>query len=187
MSVRARGEHQHPHMHRWRLKQPGAPHRHTTAIPDAPPDDVGAVASRRAPRARRAGLIAVIMLALLGAGAAGYGTRPLPAAPSGSLHPSTPRAWFDAYMAAAVDNAARVCDVLFAPELAATYARTPQRSCPAYFNRVSDSPVQITGIRSYKNTAIVRLRQRLAPRNAWTVVLDRVQGGWRAVDLLSGD
>jgi len=88
-------------------------------------------------------------------------------------------------MAAAVDYPARVCGVLFAPELAATYSRTRQRSCQAYFRGASDSAVQIVGIGVYEHTAVVRLRQRLAPRDEWAVVLDRVDHGWRAVDVLS--
>ena len=127
----------------------------------------------------------MVMVALLGASVVGYLARPIPAAPRLSPYPPTPRAWFDAYMAAAVDDSARVCSVLFTPGLAGTYSQTPQRSCQAYFRRGSDSAVQIVGIRVSGNTAVVRLRQRLAPRDDWAVVLDRLDGGWRAVDLLS--
>jgi hypothetical protein len=188
MSDRARGEHQQPYMHSWRLTRPGPPARHNSASIHGTHAAGGrAGPGERGPRARRGRLLAVIILGLLAAGTVGYRARPLPAAPHVSRYPPTPRAWFDAYMAEAVDNPGRVCNVLFAPEFAATYARTRSRSCLTYFTGVSDSAVQITAIRSYKNTAVVRLRQRLEPRYHWGVVLDRVDGGWRAVDLLAGE
>lgn len=186
MSVRVRGEHQQPHMHGWRLKRPGSPDRWDTGRRHEDEGAQGGQASERAPRAGRVGIAAVVVLVIFAAGAAGYMARPIPAAPRGSPYPPTPRAWFDSYMAAVVDDPSRVCGVLFTPGLAATYSRTPERSCQAYFRRGSDSAVQIVGVRVSGSTAVVRLRQRLAPRGDWAVVLDRVDRGWRAVDLLSG-
>jgi hypothetical protein len=186
MSVRVRGEHQQPYMHRWRLKRPGGRERSSGGGAHESEAGGGVQARARASRFRRAGLAVVVMFAMLGAAAVGYRARPIPAAPDPSPYPPTPRAWFDSYMAAAVDNPVRVCSVLFTPELAATYGRTPQRSCGAYFRRASDSAVEIVGIRAYEHTAVVSLRERLAPRDDWAVVLDRVDRGWRAVDLLSG-
>jgi hypothetical protein len=138
MRVRVRGEHQQPYMHRWRLKRPGAPVRAGDGHVHKRETGRGADAGGRARWASRARLAASVILALLGAGAVGYWARPVPAARQPSPYPPTPRAWFDAYMAAAVDDPGRVCTVLFSPGLAARYARTGQRSCLAYFQRVSD-------------------------------------------------
>jgi hypothetical protein len=55
--------------------------------------------------------------------------------------PATPRAWLDAYEAAAVDNPSRVCSELFAPQLAQAYGKALHGSCTSYFTQIaSQSP-----------------------------------------------
>jgi hypothetical protein len=88
-------------------------------------------------------------------------------------------------MAAAVDDPARVCGTLFAPELAARYRHTKPGSCLAFFSDVQDSPVRIRRIVQSDGTAVIEARQTHT-RLAWSVVLARHDGGWRAVDLISG-
>ena len=89
-------------------------------------------------------------------------------------------------MAAAVDDPARVCHVLFAPELAASYRHSAAGSCESYFADVQDSAVQIERIVQSDGTAVIELRQRRAPRYRWNAVLARHAGGWRAVALVGG-
>ena len=89
-------------------------------------------------------------------------------------------------MAAAVDDPARVCQVLFAPELAASYRHSAAGSCESYFSDVQDSAVRIQRIVQSDGTAVIELRQRRAPRYRWNVVLARHAGGWRAVALVGG-
>lgn len=55
--------------------------------------------------------------------------------------PVTPRAWFDAYEAAAIDNPGRVCSELFAPQLAGAYGKAVQGSCRGYFRRITSFSV----------------------------------------------
>jgi hypothetical protein len=100
--------------------------------------------------------------------------------------PRTPQAWFDAYMAAAVDDPARVCRVLFAPELASSYGHTPSGSCEHYFADVQDSAVRVQRIVQSDATAVVEVRQARAPRYRWNAILARHAGGWRAVAVVGG-
>jgi hypothetical protein len=130
--------------------------------------------------------LAVTVAALVVLGTAAIRARFGASTRRASPYPTTPRAWFDAYMAAAVDDPEQVCRVLFSPEFARTYNQTPQHSCLGYFTHVADTQVQIQTIRTYRSTAVVRLRQRYPPRYYWGVVLDQVDQGWRAVDLLGG-
>jgi hypothetical protein len=55
--------------------------------------------------------------------------------------PATPRAWLDAYEAAALDNPSRVCSELFVPQLASAYAHGAPGGCRGYFGRVTSSSV----------------------------------------------
>ena len=89
-------------------------------------------------------------------------------------------------MAAAVDDPARVCRVLFAPQLAAGYRQSAAGSCESYFADVQDSAVRIERIAQSNDTAVIELRQRRAPRYRWSAVLARHGGGWRAVALVGG-
>jgi hypothetical protein len=99
---------------------------------------------------------------------------------------ATPRAWLDAYEAAAIDDPGRVCSVLFAPTLAHGYAKTAQRSCNGYFRQVTSVSVRIRRMFDDGATAVLELHQAARPRD-WAVVLDRRADGWQAVDLLAGD
>ena len=137
---------------------------------------------QRQSRAARRAIVFVVVAALAAAGVAS--TRPRTARPA--VYPPSPRAWFDAYMAAAVDDPARVCQTLFAPELAARYRHTRPGSCRAFFAGVQDSQVRIRRIVESGDVAVIEARQSRPPRAPWSVVLARQGGGWRAVDLVSG-
>ena len=97
--------------------------------------------------------------------------------------PATPRAWLDAYEAAALDNPSRVCSELFAPQLASAYAHGAPGGCRGYFGRVTSSSVTVRRTLEQGSTAVLELRQTLDHRD-WAVVLARRNGGWQAVDLL---
>lgn len=193
MSLRARGDHDGPHLRRWRPAPPGTglTRRSGADAAPAPTDAAGdAMGYAETPRLtntrswRRPGGRMVAWALAAAVAAAGYAaTRP---AAQPGLYPRSPRAWFDAYMAAAVDDPTRVCRVLFAPELAARYHHTRAGSCRSYFADVQDSAVRIRGITAADGTAVVRLRQAQAPRYAWSVVLGRHGGGWQAVALITG-
>src|SRR5205823_219120 len=96
---------------------------------------------------------------------------------------ATPRAWLDAYEAAALDNPSRVCSELFAPQLARAYAHGAPGGCRGYFRRVTSSSVTVRRIFEQGSTAVLELRQTLGHRD-WAVVLARQHRGWQAVDLL---
>lgn len=100
--------------------------------------------------------------------------------------PATPRAWLDAYEAAAVDNPSRVCSELFAPQLAHAYAKALHRSCTGYFEQITSFSVVVRRLLQDGDTAVLELHQTERPRD-WAVVLNRRPGGWRAVDLLPGE
>lgn len=90
-------------------------------------------------------------------------------------------------MAAAVDDPGRVCGVRFSPQLVASYARWSHSCCPRYFENVSDGPVIVERIVRSGSTAVLHLREWIRPRTPWSVVLTRRDGGWQAIDLLSGE
>ena len=100
--------------------------------------------------------------------------------------PASPRAWLDAYEAAAVDNPSRVCSELFSPQLAKAYARATGRSCTSYFEQITSVSVVVRRVLADGNSAVLELRQTVRPRD-WAVVLSRRKGGWQAVDLLPGE
>jgi hypothetical protein len=128
-------------------------------------------------------LLAVLAVAAIAAASsAGRRAGSAPVAASAG----TPRGWFDAYMAAAVDDPARVCRTLFSTQLAASYRRTPAGSCERYFANVQDTGVRIEKIVSARGTAVVELRQTHPPRYRWNTVLSRHAVGWRAVAILDG-
>lgn len=191
MSTRARGDHDWPRTTAWR------PPRSTGSRPDlserAGEDEVGGELHPEVggndmqwlPRRRRLWLaVAMLAAAAIAVAAAPSGRRAHPVARA--AYPTTPRAWFDAYMAAAVDDPTRVCHVLFTPELVATYRDSSAGSCENYFADVQDSAVQIARIVQSHSTAVIELRQRRAPRYRWNAVLARIAGGWRAVALVGG-
>jgi len=102
---------------------------------------------------------------------------------SGVQLPSTPMAWLDQYEAAAVDNPARVCTVLFSSQLARSYARLARGNCSRLFGRVTSSTVRVRRVMREGPTVSVELYQPI-DRTRWAVVLTRRAGGWQAVDLL---
>jgi hypothetical protein len=103
----------------------------------------------------------------------------------GSQLPPTPRAWLDAYEAAAIDNPSRVCTELFAPKLAQAYGKALHGSCTNYFKEITSFSVVVRRVLQDGDTAVLELRQTVRPRD-WAVVLNREPHGWRAVDLLAG-
>ena len=102
-----------------------------------------------------------------------------------SQRPATPRAWLDAYEAAAIDNPSRVCSELFAPQLAQVYGKALHGSCTSYFKQITSFSVVVRRVLQDGDTTVLELRQTVRPRD-WAVVLSRQPGGWRAVDLLAG-
>ena len=120
--------------------------------------------------------VAVACLALTGWFASG---------PSRPMLPASPRAWLDAYEAAAIDNPSRVCSELFAPALAEAYATAMHGSCTRYFEQITSFSVVVRRVLQEHDTAVLELRQTVRPRD-WAVVLSRGPAGWRAVDLLPG-
>jgi hypothetical protein len=106
--------------------------------------------------------------------------------PVRSTLPASPRAWLDAYEAAAIDNPSRVCSELFAPALARAYATAMHGSCPRYFEQITSFSVVVRRVLEDRGTAVLDLRQTVRPRD-WAVVLSRGPAGWRAVDLLPDD
>jgi hypothetical protein len=105
---------------------------------------------------------------------------------AGPRLPATPRAWLDAYEAAAIDNPGRVCSQLFAPQLAQAYGHVVHGSCEGYFGQITSFSVAVRRVLQDGGTAVLELRQTVRPRD-WAVVLDRRPGGWQAVDLLAGN
>lgn len=99
--------------------------------------------------------------------------------------PGTPRAWLDAYEAAAIDNPSRVCSELFAPQLAQAYGKALHSTCTSYFERITSFSVVVRRLLQDGSTAVLELHQTARPRD-WAVVLSRRSDGWRAVDLLAG-
>ena len=106
--------------------------------------------------------------------------------PARSQLPATPRAWLDAYEAAAIDNPSRVCTELFAPQLARAYGNAAHGSCSSYFARITSFSVAVRRVLQDGGTAVLELRQTVRRRD-WAVVLNRQRDGWQAVDLLAGD
>jgi hypothetical protein len=138
-----------------------------------------------APRGNRRGrlFLAVLAVAAVTAAVSATTRRASPTPLVADL--TTPRAWFDDYLAAAVDDPARVCHVLLAPELAASYRHTTAGSCMRYFGDVQDSGVRIQRIVHSSGTAVIELRQSHPPVYRWSVVLGRHGAGWRAVAVIS--
>jgi hypothetical protein len=181
MSVRIRGEHDA----RWGQWRPtaareadGTPPRQTAAVVDRAGDTN--------PRRRRRllwWLLALGVSLAVGCSTAIWWLSP---SPTRSQLPATPRAWLDAYEAAAIDNPSRVCSELFAPQLAQAYGKALHGSCTSYFKQITSFSVVVRRVMQDGGTAVLELRQTVRPRD-WAVVLNRQPGGWRAVDLLAGN
>ena len=194
MIARIRGEHD-THWARWR---PNAGRENATAPPRpiaaAARDElapIGAARPRGGARSRRdrrvlRWLVVVLAVATGGYLAASWSVAELSAGPAQSRLPATPRTWLDAYEAAAIDNPARVCSQLFAPQLAKAYAHAVHSSCSSYFRRITSFSVVVRRVLQDGGTAVLELRQTVHPQD-WAVVLNRRRAGWQAVDLLTGE
>jgi hypothetical protein len=192
MIARIRGEHD-THWGRWRPSARrevaiGAQRQTAPAATDvAPLPPAARQAPGRSRHARRALRWLAVLLAVTTVGSlAAHWSRPeFPPPPAQAGLPATPRAWLDAYEAAAVDDPGRVCSELFAPALAQAYARAVHGSCADYFRRITSFSVVVRRVLADGDTAVLELRQTVRPRD-WAVVLDRRRAGWQAVDLLTG-
>ena len=156
--------------------------------------DVGAAPGPEVPRSqrerkalpwRRASLASLAAGAAIAVGYVFVGGGVTPDRAPAEL-PATPRAWLDAYEAAAIDNPSEVCSELFAPELAHAYAKVLHSSCTSYFERITSFSVVVRRVVRDGSTALLELHQTVRPRD-WAVVLSRRPGGWQAVDLLPGN
>ena len=180
MIARIRGEHD-ARWGRWRptiaRETAAAPARQTARVVDRQSGAERAAAPGRCGRLVAIGVsLAVACLAAI------WWLSPSPAR---SQLPATPRAWLDAYEAAAIDNPSRVCSELFAPQLAQAYGKALHGSCTSYFKQITSFSVVVRRVLQDGGTAVLELRQTVRPRD-WAVVLNREPGGWRAVDLLAG-
>ena len=188
MSTRIRGEH-NTDWGRWR---PRARHGGATATagslasPNQPTRQ--AVAGWERGRATRrlvigsVGILAAVAIIAVSVATSSV----LSSAPAADSLPATPRAWLDAYEAAAIDNPSRVCSRLFAPQLAVAYGTAVHGSCTAYFRRITSFSLVVRRVLEDGGTAVLELRQTVRPQ-AWAVVLSHRPAGWQAVDLLPGD
>ena len=136
--------------------------------------------SRRRPVARAVRLLAMVGIGYL---ATTWCLQQISQPRAAGRLPATPRAWLDAYEAAAIDKPSRVCSRLFTPALAAVYAHAAHSSCSRYFDRITSSSVTIRRILREGGTAVLELRQTLS-HTGWAVVLNHQSTGWQAVDLL---
>ena len=94
-------------------------------------------------RSRGARWLALLAVAVVGLIIAGWSLSQRAPVRTEPRLPATPRAWLDAYEAAAIDNPPLVCSRLFSPALAATYGRVAHGSCTTYFKRISSSSVTV--------------------------------------------
>ena len=180
MIARIRGEHDA----RWGRWRPGAgvgvaiaPSRRIASVAGRPDGDTGALRHRVPWRPFAVGALIPVACAQRCDGA----SRPGPSRPQ---LPATPRAWLDAYEAAAIDNPPRVCSELFSPALAQAYGKAVRGRCTSYFEQITSFSVVVWRVLQDGDTAVLELRQTLRPRDNWAVVLNRAPAGWRAVDLL---
>ena len=192
MSARIRGDHETP-WGRWptaRASREGAPGANARQLPLIAADQLArSRAVGRWTRERRKNRLVVrwlLVLAVAATVAVPVVSRVLASSPTGTGLPATPRAWLDAYEAAAIDNPSRVCSELFAPPLAQAYATAMHATCTRYFTRITSFSVIVRRVLQDGDTAVLELRQTVRPRD-WAVVLSREPTGWRAVDLLAGD
>jgi hypothetical protein len=142
------------------------------------PLDPPAAGSRRLPA-----LISVAAVIVIAAIATHHNR----SAQSGAL-PSTPRQWVQQWTAASLENPALVCQHLFASALAAAFKADTGRSCRTYYGSVRSSSFHIRHVLEDGPTAAVEAQQ-LGHGRTWgyfTLVLSKVHGGWRAVDVVPG-
>jgi len=192
MSARIRGD----HGTRWGRWRPTADRMNATTprspVAAAGSDELAATGSARHRGGGRSHqrpvvrwLVALAVAVVAGSLATVWSVTQLSSGPPQLRLPETPRAWLDSYEAAAIDNPARVCSQLFAPQLAQTYANAVHGSCSSYFARITSFSVVVRRVLQDGGTAVLELRQTVRPED-WAVVLNRRRGGWQAVDLLTG-
>jgi hypothetical protein len=186
MIARRRGDEMRPHI-RWR--PPAATPTAWETAPPQPPrplaEDLGEDTPTAPGRHRRPILLVLTMLVVAGA-IAGEGHRGSVASPQ--QLPATPRAWVQAWTAAALENPGRVCHHLFAPALTSAYAIDTGESCVRYYRSVTSASFRVRHILEDGATAAVEAHQVTAPRRGgyFTILLSHIQGGWQAVDLVPG-
>jgi hypothetical protein len=185
MIARRRGE--HDSTSRWR---PITGRQLANAVPKhSSPDGATLAPQGLGPlrgSARRANRWLLALCAAAGAyAAATWGLARLTDTPAHPRLPPTPRAWLDAYEAAAIDNPDRVCTDLFAPQLARAYGKAIHGTCRTYFRRITSFSVVVRRVFRDGSTALLELHQTVHPAN-WAVVLSRGPDGWQAVDLVPG-
>jgi hypothetical protein len=105
--------------------------------------------------------------------------------PAPSSLPRTPVAWVDAFSAAVARDPGRVCSQLVSGSFRAALERDVHRSCSGYYSEVRVLSVRI--LRVLQSGATAALEVRYWPRGGYTTfVLDRQDGGWRAVAIVPG-
>ena len=138
--------------------------------------------TRPRPRVGKLALIIVVVAAVIASRqlAESSSSAPLPQA---SL-PSTPRQWVDQFATSILQSPRDVCSRLFARQLSAAYS-TRGTNCVTFFTHARSTPFGVRRILEDGATAVLELRQALQG-GYWEVVLNRDDGGWRAVDLVGG-
>jgi hypothetical protein len=105
--------------------------------------------------------------------------------PSPSDLPRSPVAWLDAFSAAVARDPGRVCSQLVSPTFRTALERDVHRSCTAYYSRVQVLSIRILRVLQSGGTAALKVRYW--PHGGFTTfVLDRQDGGWRAVAIVPG-
>jgi hypothetical protein len=131
---------------------------------------------RRRCAAAIAGVIAVVVIA-----AGLLMTR----GPGPSSLPGTPVAWLDAFSAAVARDPATVCSQLVSGTFRTALERDVHRSCAGYYSGARVLSIRI--LRVLQSGATAALEVRYWPRGGYTTfVLDRQDGGWRAVAIVPG-
>jgi hypothetical protein len=107
---------------------------------------------------------------------------------AGAPLPATPQQWVEQWAAASIDNPNRVCEELFAPDLAATFMADTGSSCRTYYRSVNSSSFRVRRILEDGDAATIEARQVAAVHNwgYFTIVLSHLDRGWQAIDIVPG-
>ena len=99
--------------------------------------------------------------------------------------PTTATGWLDSFTAAVARDPHRLCSQLVTAAFRAALRHDLHESCVGYYSRVRGEPIRILRILQTGNTAALEIRYW--PRGPYsTFVLDRYDGGWRAVAIVPG-
>lgn len=99
--------------------------------------------------------------------------------------PRTVPGWLDSFTAAAARDPGRLCSELVTPAFRRALRSDLHESCVSYYSRVRGAPIRILRILQSGTTAALEVRNW--PHGAYTTfVLDRQDGGWRAVAIVPG-